>query len=78
MHASWYHEGRPYLGIDFISGKNSNIGCLFLLDDLSAVGVTKDIPLPNGYRTINVKLTEAQKKELKMGLVSTKKEKASK
>jgi hypothetical protein len=68
MHASWYHAGPPYLSIDFMRAENDGISCLFLLDDLSRISVTRDVPQPNGYRTEAVKLTREQCAQLRAGL----------
>jgi hypothetical protein len=68
MHASWYHAGPAYLSIDFVRAENDGISCLFLLDDLSRIAVTRDVPLPNGYRTEAVKITKEQRDQLRAGL----------
>jgi hypothetical protein len=68
MHASWYHQGDAYLSINFSRGKNDAISCLFLLDDLSIMSVTRDIPQLNGYRTESIDLTEDQKRQIREAL----------
>ena len=68
MHASSYHAGPACLSIDFMRAENDGISCMFLLDDLSRISVTRDVPLPNGYRTEAVKVTKEQRDQLRAGL----------
>jgi hypothetical protein len=73
MFAAWWHEGDPYLNMEFMTEKNGGYICFFSLDDLSKLSVSKEIPVKGGYKREPLEFTEAQRKAISSGILQARK-----
>ncbi len=73
MHASWEHDGDPYITIEFMTEANGGCICFFSLDNLSKLSASKEIPVEGGHRREHITFSEAQQKAIRNGVYQAKK-----